>query len=200
MGNIDIEPGEIETLADPSKGQASRYRIFVQNTSNFSSKVRLADRRTKARTGTEILGGEQVQVELEDGDVLAAFNPTDATVTVEINPQGLSLIDRSTVIQNASIQTDQVGLAKNNTLQNLATNSTGITTGQDTGGGTLPSNSVDPGRSVRVQALSGNSGLVEVNGDFELAAGQAVDLQVTNTDKISYTAASSDGVCFIVEA
>jgi len=207
MGNIDIESGEIETLADPSKGQADRYRIFVQNSSNFSSKVRLADRRTKARTGTEILGGEQVQVELEDGYVLAAFNPTNSTVTVEINPQGLSLIDRSTVIQNASIQTDQVGLAKestltalNNDLQNLAVNETSITSGTDSGGGTLPSNPVPDGKAVSIKAQFGNTGVVNINGDFPLQAGDTVTLQVDNTDKISYTTANgTEGVAFIVE-
>jgi len=79
-------------------------------------------------------------------------------------------------------------------------NETGVVSGQDTGGGSLPSNSVPDGRTVRVQALQGNGATVEVDGNFELVPGQAVDLGVDNTDKISYTANAGDGVCFIVES
>lgn len=79
-------------------------------------------------------------------------------------------------------------------------NQTGIISGQNTGGGSLASNTIPRGRTVRVQALTGNSAPVEVDGSFELVAGQAVDLAVTNTDQISYTVSNSgDGVCFIVE-
>jgi len=200
MGTFTIQAGETEKLADTTKQDASRFRAFVENNSNSQARLKFSDRRKNANTGTEILGGEQVQFQLEEGDALFAFNPTTNPVQVNVNPQGLALIDRSTVIQNASIRTDEVGLAKNSTLQNIATNESGITSGTDTGGGTLPSNSVAPGRTVRVQALAANGSTVEVDGNFELAAGQAVDLAVTNTDKISYTAASGDGVCFIVEA
>lgn len=79
-------------------------------------------------------------------------------------------------------------------------NQTGITTGRDSGGGALPSLSIPRGRSVRIQALSGNSALIRINSDFELAAGQGVDLAVTDLSQISYTVTNSgDGVCFIVE-
>jgi len=200
MGTFTIQAGETEKLADTTKQDASRFRAFVENNDGSQARLKFSDRRKNANTGTEILGGEQVQFQLEENDALFAFNPTTNPVKVNVNPQGLALIDRSTVIQNASIRTDEVGLAKNNTLQNIATNESGVTSGTDTGGGTLPSNSVAPGRSVRVQAQPGNSSNISVNGDFQLQPGQGLDLAVTNTDKISYTASSGDGVEFIVEA
>ena len=76
----------------------------------------------------------------------------------------------------------------------------GITAGEDTGGGQLPSNPIPRGRTVRVQAKPGNGATVSIEGNFQLQPGQAVDLGGNNTDKISYTAAAGDGVEFIVEA
>lgn len=78
-------------------------------------------------------------------------------------------------------------------------NETGISTGRNTGGGELADLTIPEGKTIRVQALAGNSGIVEINGDFELQPGQGVDLGVDNAQQISYTADSGDGVCFIVE-
>lgn len=79
-------------------------------------------------------------------------------------------------------------------------NESSVTSGTDSGGGSLPSNAVPDGRTVRVQALQGNGATIQVDGNFELVPGQAIDLAVDNTDKISYTASAGDGVCFIVES
>lgn len=211
MGTFTIQPGETEKLADTTKQDASRFRAFVENNTGSQARLKFSDRRKNANTGTEILGGEQVQFQLEEGDALFAFNPTSSAVQLNVNPQGLALIDRSTVIQNASIRTDEVGLAKEakqftpsdftetRNVRELQ-NQTGVVSGQNTGGGTLASNPVPDGRKVRVQALAANGSTIKVDSNFELAAGQAVNLAVTNTDKISYTANAGDGVCYIVES
>jgi len=59
---------------------------------------------------------------------------------------------------------------------------------------------VPDGRTVRVQALTNNGAPIQVDGNFELVPGQAVDLGVDDISKISYTANAGDGVCFIVES
>lgn len=79
-------------------------------------------------------------------------------------------------------------------------NETGVASGQDTGGGSLSTQDVPDGSHVRVQALQGNDSIVQVDGNFELVAGQAVNLGVDDVSKISYTANAGEGVCWIVES
>jgi len=79
-------------------------------------------------------------------------------------------------------------------------NETGVTSGTDTGGGSLPSNSVPDGKAVSVKAQFGNAGAVQINGDYPLLEGDNVSLQVQNTDQISYTTDNgTESVAFIVE-
>ena len=79
-------------------------------------------------------------------------------------------------------------------------NESSVTSGTDSGGGSLPSNSVPDGKSVSVKAQFGNSGAVQINGDYPLLEGDSVSLQVQNTDQISYTTDNgTEGVAFIVE-
>jgi len=114
-------------------------------------------------------------------------------------------IDPATEGTLSTIETNTNGLfeasdfTENRNVRELQ-NETGVTSGTDTGGGSLPSNPVPDGRTVRVQALQGNGSKIEIDGNFELVSGQAVDLAVDNSDKISYTADAGDGVCFIVES
>jgi hypothetical protein len=130
------------------------------------------------------------------------INPaTEGTLsTIETNTDGLA--QESTL---STIETNTDGLfeasdfTEDRNVRELQ-NETGIISGQDTGGGSLPSNAVPDGKTIRVQALQGNGAKIEIDGNFELVAGQAVDLAVDNTDKISYTAGTGDGICFIVES
>lgn len=79
-------------------------------------------------------------------------------------------------------------------------NEAGVTSGQDTGGGSLPSNAVPDGKAVSVKAQFGNTGAVNINGDYPLLEGDSISLQVTNTDQISYTTDNgTETVAFIVE-
>jgi len=143
------------------------------------------------------------------GNVNVALEKSDGTNTpLPADDEGLliaKVFGQDNNGNDNALSTDSKGrltVKQSSDLRNVEElqNETGVISGQDTGGGSLPSNPVPDGRTVRVQALQGNGAPIKVDGNFELVAGQAVDLGVTNTDKISYTAASTDGVCFIVEA
>ena len=128
---------------------------------------------------------------------------TESTLsTIETNTNGLfessDFTETRTITQNNAGLFESSDFTEDRNVRELQ-NETGVTSGQDTGGGSLPGNTVPDGRTVRVQALQNNGAPIQIDGNFELVAGQAVDLGVENTDKISYTASSGDGICFIVE-
>lgn len=143
---------------------------------------------SRGRTG--ISGSASVEVErIDTGSTAPLVSDSDELLLAKIvGEDGSGDFQRIAVNQDGQLEVSE--------LQNQ----TGIVTGQDTGGGVLASNPIPDGRTVRVQALQANSSTIEVEGDFELAPGQAVDLAVDDTSKISYTANAGDGVCFIVEA
>jgi len=143
------------------------------------------------------------------GNVNVALEKSDGTNTpLPADDEGLLIAKVFGQDNNGNdnpLSTDSKGrltVKQSSELRNVEElqNESGVTSGQDTGGGSLPSNSVPDGRTVRVQALQGNGANIEVDGNFELVPGQAVDLGVDDTSKISYTADAGDGVCFIVEA
>lgn len=121
---------------------------------------------------------------------------SEATFTNSQNDSDEVIID---------ISTDSVGLFKSSDFtedRNVRElqNETGVTSGTHSGGGSLPSNAVPDGKAVSVKAQFGNAGAVYVNGDYPLLEGDSVELQVGNTDQISYTTDNgTEGVAFIVE-
>jgi len=147
--------------------------------------------------GTVDIGDLQI---LDDQEQIIHPATEGTLSTIETNTSGLATeTTLSTIETNTNGLFEPSDFTEDRNVRELQ-NETGLTSGTDTGGGSLPSNTVPDGRTVRVQALTNNGAPIQVDGNFELVAGQAVDLGVDNTDKISYTADAGDGVCFIVEA
>lgn len=129
---------------------------------------------------------------------------TESTLsTIETNTNGLfeanDFTETRTITQNNAGLFESSDFTEDRNVRELQ-NETGVTTGTDTGGGSLPSNSVPDGKAVSVKAQFGNAGAVQINGDYPLLEGDSVSLQVQNTDQISYTTDNgTESVAFIVE-
>jgi hypothetical protein len=114
------------------------------------------------------------------------FLSSDFTETRTISQNNAGLFEASDFTEDRNVRELQ--------------NESSVTSGTHSGGGSLPSNPVPDGKSVSVKAQFGNTGAVQVNGDYPLLEGDSVELQVQNTDQISYTTDNgTEGVAFIVE-
>ena len=142
---------------------------------------------SEAKFETIINASDLVKIDL-DNDSVGLFKTSDFTETREITTNSAGLFEASDFTEDRNVRELQ--------------NETSVTSGTDSGGGSLPSNSVPDGKTVSVKALPSNTGQVQVDGNYPLDGdkGETISLQVDNTDKISYTTENgTEGVAFIVE-
>jgi len=171
--------GDVQPVATDSAGRLKVKDVQFDGTVNIGDLQVLNSSEQKIDPATE---GTLSTIETNTNEL---FEASDFTETRTITQNNAGLFESSDFTEDRNVRELQ--------------NETGVTSGQDTGGGSLQNNSVPDGSSVRVQALQGNGATIQIDGNFELVPGQAVDLGVNDTSKISYTANAGDGVCFIVE-
>lgn len=164
MGVVTLDAGEVK---DISPGDARTFRVEPEN-----GQIKVSDRKRKASSGDRIIADEQVTVTLEGGDGLFAFNPTDGSVKVAVNPQGLIIANRSQIVQKT--QDRNFGDVYTETLT-ASSNGDALT---------FSSQAVPDGSGVLIQNPDTNNGKVWVgsqdNSGYQLAPGQTVSLGVTN--------------------
>lgn len=211
-GTVDIGDLQVLNTSEQKIDPATEGTLSTIETNTSG----LAQESTLETTNTNLAGIENELSLVENNTSGIAQEDTLSTIetntsgiaqestlsTIETNTNGLfeasDFTETRTITQNNAGLFEASDFTEDRNVRELQ-NETGVTSGQDTGGGSLPSNAVPDGRTVRVQALQGNGAKIEIDGNFELVAGQAVDLAVDDTNKISYTANAGDGVCFIVE-
>lgn len=181
MGLISIDPGEIEEL---SGNEGDVFRVEPQN-----GRIKVSDRKRTADTGDTIVQNEQARIILEDGDGLFIFNPTDGTVKVNINPQGLIIANRSQIIQQV----------ENRSHDGVATQS--YTASEDNDVFSFDSQAIPNGTAqLTVFPDSNNDGNVLVEGDTPLRPDDSASFSVNNFDAVSFTVENSgDSVYAIAE-
>jgi hypothetical protein len=164
MGVVTLEAGEVK---DISPGNAETFRVEPEN-----GQIKVSDRKRKASSGDRIIADEQVTVTLEGSDGLFAYNPTDGSVKVAVNPQGLIIANRSQIVQKT--QDRNFGDVATETLE-ASSNDEAVT---------FSNQAVPDGSSVSVQAPDDNAGKVFVGSQddtgLQLAPGQTTTLGVTN--------------------
>lgn len=168
MGQLRIEPGETREIS--TQEEADTYRIRLSN-----GRLRLAERRRLAAQGDEIVSGEQVTAQLENNDDLFAFNPTDATVQININPQGLIIANRSTIVQRTAAQNFGNVQARQ------------VTSSSASSFETLPNVDIPDGATMFVEADSNNGGNIRVEDSDGIPVGtEGKTFDVSNMDAVNF--------------